>query len=103
MSLANQTLGATDTTIFTCANASGSAVVGLIFCNTGASERTITVNARPAGEAVAAENRILSALAIPAGETYVFSDKLLLANTDVVSGLASVAAEVVVTVSYMNL
>ena len=103
MSLANGTLGATDTTLFTCANAGGSAVVAIVFTNTDSVARTVTVNARPAGEAVAAENRILSAFSIDPGETYVFNDKLLLANTDVISGLASTAAVVVATVSYLNL
>jgi len=103
MALANATLGTTNTTIFTCANAGGSAVVALVFTNTDSSARTITVYARPAAKAAATENTILSALSIGAGETYVFSDKILLANTDVISGLASSAAVVVCTASYLNL
>jgi hypothetical protein len=103
MALANTTLGATDTTIFTCANANGSAVVALVFTNTDSVARTITVYARPSAEAAADENAILKAFSINAGETYVFNDKLLLANTDVISGLASSASVVVVTASYINL
>lgn len=103
MPIGNQTLGATETTIFTCANANGTAVVGLTFTNTDSVARTITVYARPSAESAADENKILHQFSVDAGETFTFNDKIMLSNTDVISGLASSAGVVVVTISYMNL
>ncbi len=104
MSLANATVGTSDTTIFTAANAGGVAITAIILTNTEPSEtRTVTVNARPLAEAVAAENRILSDLSLDAGDTYVFEGKLILADTDRISAISSGGTAVVATVSYLNL
>lgn len=104
MSLVNATITNSETAILTCANAGGSAVVALMLTNTDASARTVTVHARPAGEAAADENAILYATSIPAGETLTINDKLLLSNTDVLSAVDSASgSKVVATASYMNL
>lgn len=103
MALANATLTDTSAVIYTCANAAGAAVVGIIFTNTDSAARTITVHACPAAEGEADENMILKQLSIGAGETYVWEYKLLLANTDTIEAFASVTSVVTATVSYLNL
>ena len=102
MSLANVTLGATETTILTCANAGGSAVKALFITNTDSVARDVTLHVCPAGEAAADENLIMDAESVPAGDT-IKVEGLLLANADVVSGLASAGAVVVVSASYLDL
>ena len=103
MSLANATLATSPTSVFTCANAGGSAVVTIMLTNTDSVARTVDVHACPAAEANAAENLIFSR-EIPAGDTFVFSDKILLANTDDIKMLTTATAtDVVATVSYLDL
>lgn len=105
MALANATLTASDAVIFTAnsANAFSTASVGaVIFKNHDASARTVTLHARPSAEAVADENMLLE-ISIPAGESYTFSEKLLLSNTDVLSAFADTTSVVAVTISYLNI
>jgi hypothetical protein len=103
MSLANATLSNSSAVVFTCANAGGTAIVTMVFTNGDSSARTITVHACPAGEGEVPENMILKTFSIEAGGTYVWNDKLLLANTDTIEAFASTASVVTLTISYLNL
>jgi len=103
MSLANAILGTAPTSVFTSANANGSAITAIIFTNMDASARQVDLHACPAGEANAVENLILS-VNIPSEESYVFSDKLILGNTDDIKALIDAASsDVACTVSYLDL
>jgi hypothetical protein len=102
MSLANVTLADSETTLFTCANAGGTAIKAIFITNTDSSARTVTVHVCPEGEAASDENMIMDAESIPANET-IKIEGLLLANTDVVSGFASVASVVTASASYLDL
>ena len=105
MALANATLTDSAATVFTANSAKTflTASVGLIVCkNHDSSARTITVHACPAGEAAADENMLFE-VSVPAGDTYTFSEKLLLANTDVIKAFASVTSVCSVTVSYLDI
>ena len=103
MALANATLTASSAAVFTCSNAGGTAIVSMVFTNTDTSDRTITVHACPSGEGEVTENKILHQLSIPAGETYIWDTKLILANNDVIEAFASVTSVVAVTISYLDL
>jgi len=102
MALTNATISDTATTILDVDNSGGAALVTIILLNTDSSARSVTVHARPGGEAVANENTIFT-VSIPAGESYVFNDKLLLSDNDIISALADTASVVVATASYINL
>lgn len=102
MALANATLTGSAATIFTCSNAGGSAVVTMVLKNHDASARTVTVHACPADEAAADENMLLE-VSVPAGDSYVFDSKVLLANTDTIKAFASVTSVMSATVSYLDL
>ena len=102
MAIANATLTDSAADIFTCSNAGGSAVVAIIFHNTDSSAQTVTLHVCPGNEAQANENKIL-AVSVPAGESYVVNDKLLLSNTDTLTALAGTTSVVSATISYLDL
>jgi hypothetical protein len=102
MSLVNATLTDSAASVFTCANVKGTAVVTMFLKNHDTSARVVTVHACPADEAAADENMLLE-VSIPANDTYVITDKVLLANTDTIKALASVTSVCSMTVSYMDL
>lgn len=102
--IVNATITNSETTLLTCSNVAGSAVVAVMLTNTDASARTVTVHARPAGEAAADENAILYQTSIPPGETHTITDKILMANTDVLSAIDSASgSKVTASVIYTNL
>jgi len=106
MAITNATIsavtpGTTETALYT---ASGNVAITVIYlCNTDSITRTVDIHLRPAGETKALENKIYSAISIPAGDTYTIdTEKLVLANTDVLSavvGQGNTASAVVSTVS----
>ena len=102
MALANATVGATDTTIHTSANADGTGVVLIALYNSDSVSRQVTCNVRPAGEAVALENTLFK-VDIPSDETFTFTDKIILSDTDVISAKADVGSVVAATASYLDL
>jgi hypothetical protein len=74
--------------------ASGSgnrAITTVIVCNTGVTDRTLTLYAVPnPGTTAATGNMIVNALSVPAGETVSFDqEKLVLSTSDELQGLAS--------------
>ena len=102
MALANTVVGLTDTTIFTASGTDGNAGVSIVLYNSHSSAVEVTANARPGGEAVGLANTLFKK-SIPAGDSFVFESKLLLANTDVVSAKADVDAVVAATLSQLEL
>ena len=98
------TLAASPTTIY---SSSGSnAITSIIICNTSNAAINLTLYAVPSGKSPSAnpETTIVSALPIAATETLSLDqEKLVLANGDVISGIASSAysagSGLVVTVS----
>ena len=102
MALANTTCSDSATTVFTCSNAGGSAVVLVVFQNDDTAARYATLHACPSAEAATAENRLFN-VTIPAEDSYAFSEKIILANGDDLKVSAEVASVVGCTVSYLDL
>lgn len=68
-----------------------------------ASTATVDVHACPSAEANAVENLLFS-IDIPSEDTYVFNDKLILANGDDIKALlGSSLTDVACTISYLDL
>ena len=102
MAIGNATLAVTETTIFTSSGAN--AVTCIYFLNTDSVARTIDVHVKPGNEALAIENQIYDTVSIPAGDTFVIdNEKLILADTDTITALASAAGVVTVTVSSIGI
>jgi len=106
MSLANASLSTSDTDVFTCSNAGGSAITSIVFFNSDTVTHNVNLHACPAGEAHVVENQLIK-VAIPAGESYTPDlGKLILADTDVLTALndeANTTTAVGCTVSYLDL
>lgn len=108
MALVNASLTTTAADVFTCSNAGGSAITGLVFYNSDSIAHTVQFYACPANEAQVVENQLFN-VSIPAGESFApdfAGGKLILANTDTLTaktGEANSSTAVAVTVSYLNL
>jgi hypothetical protein len=76
------------------------AITTVIICNTGGSDRTVTLYAVPTGGPVAgAATMIVNALTVPAGDTVSFDqEKMVLATGDELKATCS-AADLTATVS----
>lgn len=103
MALANTTCSDSATTLFTCTNAKGTAVLMISFQNDDASAHQATIHACPSAEAASAENRVLNTPSIPAGDSYIHETKMILANGDDIKVSADTASVVGCTISYMDL
>jgi len=110
MAIANATIddtvpGTTETILYTAAADVGITVIYL--CNTDTITRTVDIHVKPAGEALALENQIYSAISIPAGDTFVIdTEKLILENTDEITavvGEADTTTAVVATISTIGI
>lgn len=84
--------------------ASGSgirAITTVIVCNTGASDRTVTLYAVPSGSSAGTGTMIVNALNIPAGDTITFDqEKMVLGTGDELRAVAS-ATGLTATVSIL--
>lgn len=88
MAITNTAILATDTTIYS--STGNNAITTIIVCNTGATERALTLHAVPSGGSVSATNMIVNALAIPGGETVSFDqEKFVLGNGDAIVAVGS--------------
>jgi len=90
-------------TLFQPTGANGAANVTLVFCNTTATNQTVTVYAVAAAGSPSATNTILSAVTVPAGETVIFEPKLILGQNESIRALASANTSISATVSYLTL
>jgi hypothetical protein len=85
----------------TLASGSGSrAITTVIVCNTGSSDRTVTLYAVPGGGAVAGNSTmIVNQLTVPAGDTVSFDqEKMVLGTGDELKAICS-ASDLTATVS----
>ncbi len=105
MPVVNQTVGSTETTIFTVPAGQSWANVFLMFCNVNMSNsETITLHVRPGGESPVDENTILKNLVIDPTDSFAFNmEKLLMSSGDVLSAIGNAGGRVVVTASYLAL
>ena len=88
MALKNTEILTTNTTIYS--SVGNNAVTTVIVCNTGATERTLTLHAVPNGGSVSTTNMIVNALAIPGGETISFDqEKFVLGDGDALVAIGS--------------
>jgi hypothetical protein len=83
MALYNTAILATNTTL---ASGSGDrAITTIIVCNTGGTNRTLTLYAVANGNSANATTMIVNALSIPAGETVSFDqEKMVLSTGDLI-------------------
>lgn len=88
-----------ETTMHTVAAGKQLVIKELVLCNTDSSDRTITIHVRRGGVAAGAARRICSALTIEAGKTVYFPCSIVLNAGGILSGLASSANTITVTVS----
>jgi hypothetical protein len=103
MALVNAILAQAPTDVFTCANAGGSAVVTIVITNGDSAAMQADVHACPGGETNSIDNLIFSK-SIPPGDSFVFSEKLILANTDIIKVLiGDSSSDVSCTISYLDL
>lgn len=92
MAIFNTTITATSAaSANTLASGSGQrAITTVIICNTGATDRTVTLYAIPGGGTASASNMIVNALNVPAGDTVSFDqEKMVLSNTDELKAICS--------------
>lgn len=89
--------GTTDTLLYT-AVAGGSIVRGIHVANTTTSPATITLGLN-AGAGLAAADHFLSALMIPANDTYDWSGFQVLDGSETIRGLQGTNAALTVTIS----
>jgi hypothetical protein len=81
MAIVNTAILATNTTIYT--SSGNNAITTVIICNTGSSDRTLTLHAVPSGGSAGTVNMIVNALVVPAGDTVSFDqEKMVLSNGD---------------------
>lgn len=81
MAIVNTAILATNTTIYT--SSGNNAITTVIICNTGSSDRTLTLHAVPSGGTAGTVNMIVNALVVPAGDTVSFDqEKMVLSNGD---------------------
>jgi len=84
--------------------AGGSAVVLVSFANTTGGPVTVDVNVVPDGGAAQTDNQLFGGpLSIPAGDTYFFNEKLLLAVGESVQTKASAITSITTITSYLDL
>ena len=101
MALANVAVGNTDTDIYT--SSGETCVVTMYFCNYSGATVTLSIHAVENGGSVADGSLIAKDITITAADTYVLStDRLILANGDKISAIASAGSSVTATVSYAS-
>lgn len=92
MAISNTAVLATNTVIYT--SSGNNAITTVIFCNTGVSDRTLTLyavaNSTGSVGTPGTGNMIVNTLAVPAGETVSFDqEKLVLSNNDTLVAIGS--------------
>ena len=99
MSIANVTIGATNTTIINAA--AQLTAVGILLCNFGSVDETVTVYAIKSGGSAGNSTTILKSFVLPAANTYSFDFKLILDSGDSIVAIGTVGAIVAATPSYL--
>jgi len=100
MSITQNTVGTSATTLYTSSGSSATSVI--YFMNNHSADVTVQLHVVPDGGTLGTSNKIVKDLLITAADTYVMdAEKLLLDNGDKVQATASVDAVVHVTVSHI--
>ena len=98
MAINNTLVGTSATAVFT---ASGNqATTAIFFMNENGGTRTLDVHLVPSGGSAGVTNKILKAISVTAGNTYVINtEKIVLANGDSIQAIASHVDSIHATVS----
>lgn len=103
MALSNVLLLGTETPICSTQAGETKAVLSISFCNTDTATRTFSLYAYPTGGSLGALSTVLSNMALPAGDTYMWTanEKFILAPLDKITATADVASKVAICCNYM--
>ena len=102
MAIAQGQIGTTSTTIYTSTN--NTAITVIFFCNTTASDATLSLNVVQSGGTSGVTNQIIKDLTIPAGDTYIMNaEKIVLANADTIQAISGTASAITASVSYVSI
>ena len=91
--------GTAETTFATVPASRQWVVKEIVLCNATATDATVTIHARRGGAAADATRRIASALTVKANETIYWPCSIVLNTGGILSGLASAATAITVTIS----
>jgi len=95
-------IGTSATTVYT--SSGQTALTCLFFMNDNATARTLDVHVVQSGGSASATNKIVKAISIDGGDTYVINlEKLVLDNGDTIQCVASNASSVYGTVSSVTI
>ena len=95
-------VGTSATTVYT--SSGTTAITCMFFMNDNAAARTLDVHVVQNGGSATASNKIVKALSVDGGDTYVINiEKLVLSNGDTVQALASVGSSIYATVSSVTI
>lgn len=98
-----------DTLVYT--SSGTNAVVTMLICNTGTPDLTdegvnlanLTLNFVKSGQSSGVDNTVVKSLAVPAGETVIFSDeKVVLENGDMIRATSDASNLISITVSTLT-
>ncbi len=88
MAIVNTAILSTNTTIYS--SSGNNAITTVIVCNTGGTDRELTLYAVPSGGSAGTTSMIVNALNVPAGDTVSFDqEKMVLGNGDALVAVAS--------------
>ena len=101
----NVQLTTTETSILTSGAAEVNAVLSIIFCNTSASSKFITLYVYSSGGSAGDNTTVVKNLEIPAEDTWIWTgdEKIILEASGVISGIADVASSITATINYYTL
>ena len=101
MSITQQTVGTSATTIFTSTNSS--AITAIYLMNDDSSAVTVQVHVVANGDSAGASNKIIKDLVISAGDTYIVdTERLILDNGDTIQASADTGSVLHSTISYIG-
>ena len=102
MAISQATLGTGATTIFT--SSGSNATTAMFFMNDNVSARTLNVHVVQSGGTAGTTNKIIIAVNIDGGDTYVINtEKLVLGNGDTIQASASAGSSIYATVSHVSI
>jgi hypothetical protein len=101
MSIAQQTVGTSATTLYTSVN--GSAITAIYLMNDHASDVTVSVHVVVDGASATASNKIIKDFIIAPADTYIIdTERLILDNNDTIQAIADTGAVLHATISYIG-
>lgn len=101
MALSRSTLTASASAVYT--SSGNNAVTTMYLCNYSVTDRTVSIYLVPSAGSAGDSNIIYKDVSIAAGDTYIIdTERLVLANGDMVQALASATSSVTMTVSYVG-